>query len=133
VSEEPALASNAKLMANYTIVASLELMGEVYAWAAKVGVDRDFVKTLLDAVLAGPALRAYNQKVAERSFEPGGFALEGGLKDVELMLGAAGEVHVPLPFASVLRDRLLVAMARDMGDLDWSALTEIARDIAPVD
>jgi hypothetical protein len=33
---------------------------------------------------------------------------------------------VPLPFAGVLRDSLLEAMAGGDGDLDWSALAKVA-------
>jgi 3-hydroxyisobutyrate dehydrogenase-like beta-hydroxyacid dehydrogenase len=46
---------------------------------------------------------------------------------VGLVLEAAGEVKVPLPYASIVRDKVLAAQARGMGQLDWSCLTEIAR------
>jgi 3-hydroxyisobutyrate dehydrogenase-like beta-hydroxyacid dehydrogenase len=71
-------------------------------------------------------------KATERSFEPGGLDLQGGLKDVNLMLEAAGDVHVPLPMANILRDRLLTAMIQDMGERDW-ALTEIIRQSTNID
>ena len=123
----PGPASHAKLMANYTIAATIELVGEIYTSAEKTGVDKGFVKAQLDNMLGGPALQLYNQRISDRSFEPGGFALQGGLKDVNLMLEAAGEVHVPLPIANILRDRFLTAMSQDMGERDWAALTEIIR------
>ena len=46
---------------------------------------------------------------------------------MRLILDAAMEVHVPLPYANVVRDRCITAQARGMGEQDWSVLTEIAR------
>ena len=126
IGPDAAQASHAKLAANCGIVVALELMGEIYAWAGHAGLDRAVAESLLDGLLAGPALPAYNHRVAARSFAPGGFALQGGLKDVDLMLGAAAEVGVDLPAARVVRDRLRAAVDRGMGDLDWSAVTELA-------
>ena len=56
-----------------------------------------------------------------------GFTLDGGLKDVQLMLNAAAEVHVPIPNASVIRDKFITAKAYGLGQLDWSAFTEVTR------
>ena len=33
----------------------------------------------------------------------------------------------PLPFGSIVRDKLLTAAARGMEDLDWAAVSEISR------
>ena len=38
-----------------------------------------------------------------------------GMKDVRLILDAAGEVQVPLPFASIVRDKCLAAQAHGLG------------------
>lgn len=46
------------------------------------------------------------------------------LMDDASVLGA--QVKVPLPYASMVRDKILAAQARGMGQLDWSCLTEIA-------
>ena len=59
--------------------------------------------------------------------------MSGGLKDVELFLKAAGDVHVALPYASVVRDKLLTAIAHDMEDYDWSGIYEITRRQARLD
>ena len=49
-----------------------------------------------------------------------------GFKDVSLALAASQERQVPLPFAGVLRDSLLDAMAHGDADKDWAALAETA-------
>jgi len=45
-----------------------------------------------------------------------------GAKDVGLALAAGAESAVPLPLASLLRDRFLTAQAQGRGDLDWSSI-----------
>jgi 3-hydroxyisobutyrate dehydrogenase-like beta-hydroxyacid dehydrogenase len=51
-----------------------------------------------------------------------GFALRLGLKDNDLVLAAAEKALAPMPFASVLHDRFVSAVARGRGDADWTAI-----------
>ena len=44
------------------------------------------------------------------------------MKDIQLVLQAAGDHAAPMPTADLLRDRLLSGMAKGRQDLDWSAL-----------
>lgn len=65
----------------------------------------------------------------------GGFSLELGLKDVALVREAAAKAGAPMPFASLLHDRLLAARERGRGEAEgrrrggawmeysWCALT----------
>jgi 3-hydroxyisobutyrate dehydrogenase-like beta-hydroxyacid dehydrogenase len=46
-----------------------------------------------------------------------------GLKDIDLVLETAADSATPLPFANLLHDRLLAAVAKGRGDLDWAALS----------
>ena len=64
--------------------------------------------------------------MAEQRYEPPGFKLRLGLKDVRLILAAAEEAAAPMPYASVLRDNLLTGVAQGMGDHDWSAVARVA-------
>jgi len=52
--------------------------------------------------------------------------LSHGLKDIRYALRASDEADVPMPFAGVLRDRLLSAVARGWGSSDWAALGRVA-------
>ena len=45
-------------------------------------------------------------------------------------LQAGQEVRAPLPFASLIRDRLLTALARGRDSWDWSGLASVAREDA---
>jgi 3-hydroxyisobutyrate dehydrogenase-like beta-hydroxyacid dehydrogenase len=46
--------------------------------------------------------------------------------DIHLALAAAEELRVPLPLASLLRDRFLTLFAHGGERLDWSAIGELA-------
>ena len=50
-----------------------------------------------------------------------------GIKDIRLVLAAAEDLRVPLPIASLLRDRFLALLASGGGDLDWSAIATLAQ------
>lgn len=57
-----------------------------------------------------------------------GSTLDGaGSKDVRLILETAGEAGVPLPFGSIVRDKIIAAQADGWGQRDGSVPTEIAR------
>ena len=68
----------------------------------------------------------YGGLIARRQFQPAGFAATLGAKDIRLVLAAAEALHVPLPIASLLRDRFLTLLANDGADLDWSAVGALA-------
>jgi 3-hydroxyisobutyrate dehydrogenase-like beta-hydroxyacid dehydrogenase len=64
--------------------------------------------------------------IAADKFEPVGFTLPLGLKDNRLLLGAAEEAAVPMPLASLVRDRFLAALAQGLGKSDWAAIARIS-------
>jgi 3-hydroxyisobutyrate dehydrogenase-like beta-hydroxyacid dehydrogenase len=127
VSERPPTANLVKLSGNFLIASMIESVGEAVALVDKAGVDRQqYVDILTSTLFAAPAYQVYGGLIARREFEPAGFAATLGLKDVLLVLAAAEQLHVPLPVASVLRDRLLTLVATGGGHLDWSAIATLA-------
>jgi 3-hydroxyisobutyrate dehydrogenase-like beta-hydroxyacid dehydrogenase len=64
--------------------------------------------------------------IGAEAYEPSGFKLALGLKDMRLVLAAADAATAPMPLASLVHDDYLTAVARGMGDLDWSALGLLA-------
>ncbi|BBX63652.1 3-hydroxyisobutyrate dehydrogenase [Mycobacterium saskatchewanense] len=127
VSELPHTANLVKLSGNFLIASVIESLGEAVALVGKAGVDRQqYVDILTSTLFAAPAYRTYGGLIARREFEPAGFAARLGLKDVRLALAAAEQLQVPLPLASLLRDRFLTLVATGGGDLDWSAVSSLA-------
>jgi 3-hydroxyisobutyrate dehydrogenase-like beta-hydroxyacid dehydrogenase len=123
--EDPAAANSMKLVGNFMVASIVELIGEVYVFAERRGVDTAIITGMFKQFM--PATSEYVDRISTRNFENAGFTLDAGLKDVMLILAAAGEVHTPLPYASIVRDKCLAAQARGMSQMDWSAITEISR------
>jgi 3-hydroxyisobutyrate dehydrogenase-like beta-hydroxyacid dehydrogenase len=123
VAEEPSAASLIKLSGNFLIAAVIESLGEAMALVAKAGVDKKQYLDILTSTLFGaPVYKTYGGLIAGEQFVPPGFAATLGAKDVRLVLAAAEELGVPLPIASLLRDRFIALAANGGGDLDWSAV-----------
>jgi 3-hydroxyisobutyrate dehydrogenase-like beta-hydroxyacid dehydrogenase len=122
--DDPAAAASMKLAVNFFAASLLEVMGQAFTFAEKRGVQGPMA-----AMLKGflPPMEEYIDRIANRNYAQPGFTLGAGLKDVRLILEAAGEVHVPLPFASVIRDKCLAAQAHGLSQQDWCSFTEIAR------
>jgi 3-hydroxyisobutyrate dehydrogenase-like beta-hydroxyacid dehydrogenase len=128
VGAEPHQANVVKVAGNFMIIAAIEAMGEAAAMAEGYGVaPGELLDILTNAVFPAPVYRNYGAIIAEQRYEPAGFKLVLGLKDVRLALEAAEAVHAPLPFASVLRDNLLDAIAHGQSDQDWSSVASVAR------
>jgi 3-hydroxyisobutyrate dehydrogenase-like beta-hydroxyacid dehydrogenase len=127
VSETPSAANLVKLSGNFLIATVIESLGEAIALIDKGGVDRRlYVQVLTSMLFDAPVYHTYGPLVAERRFEPAGFAASLGQKDIGLVLAAGEELRVPLPIASLLRDRFLALAAQGGGHLDWSAISELA-------
>ncbi len=125
---EQRLANLTKLCTNYTAATVIELMGQLYAFADKGGIDLGIVEDLFQATWAHPGLKEYATKIRTRSFDSsGGFAMSGGLKDIELMLSSSEAEGAPLEFAQIIKRKMLEAIENGMSRLDWSGTYEITR------
>lgn len=134
VSDQPHAANLVKVSGNFLLASAIESLSEAAALVAKGGVDKQqYVDILTSTLFAAPAYQVYGGLIARREFEPAGMAAVLGLKDVQLVLSAAEGLRVPLPVASVLRDRLLTLVATGGGHLDWSALGILADRDAGLD
>lgn len=127
IGDEPKAASLVKLSGNFLIGCVIESLGEAMALVAKGGVDRQqFLEILTSTLFGAPIYKTYGGLIADRNFEPPAFSVPLGLKDIRLVLAAADELRVPLPVASLLRDRLLTLLASGGDKLDWSAVGALA-------
>lgn len=126
VGEEPHKANVLKLAGNFILASAIEAMGEAFALVRKHGIDPERLHEIVNVqVLRSPVYENYGRVIIEQRYEPAGFKLKHGLKDIRLALAAGDEVTVPLPFASLLRDGYLAAMARGWGEIDWAGLAKL--------
>jgi 3-hydroxyisobutyrate dehydrogenase-like beta-hydroxyacid dehydrogenase len=127
MSDRPEAAALVKLSGNFLIASMIESVGEAMALADRGGVDRGaYLDMLTSTLFDAPVYRGYGKLIAERKYEPAGFAAPLGQKDIRLALAAAEELRVPMPVASLLRDRLLRLLANGGEKLDWSAIGDFA-------
>jgi 3-hydroxyisobutyrate dehydrogenase-like beta-hydroxyacid dehydrogenase len=122
---EPWQANVAKVCGNFMIISVIEALGEAYATLRKAGVAPQTFLEIMNALLGSQVIANYGRIVAQEQFEPAGFALKLGLKDVRLVLAAAEECAAPMPLASLVHDHLLSALAQGQGEMDWSSMTQV--------
>jgi 3-hydroxyisobutyrate dehydrogenase-like beta-hydroxyacid dehydrogenase len=120
--DDPVLANTAKLVCNFLIASVIESLGEGLALAERSGIPApQCLEILTETLFSAPIYKTYGNLIAAGSFEPAGFKLPLGFKDIRLAIAAAEAVEVPLPIASLVHDHMLAALARGQHDLDWSS------------
>jgi 3-hydroxyisobutyrate dehydrogenase-like beta-hydroxyacid dehydrogenase len=125
--EDASGANLMKLAGNFLITAVIEGLAESFALVRKSGLDvNQFHEILTNSLFNAPIYKTYGALIASQKFEPAGFKLPLGMKDNRLLLAAAEEAAVPMPMASLVRDRFLAALAQGMAESDWSAISRIS-------
>ena len=119
----PEAAIAIKLANNFVLGCAVETMAEAFALVRKYGVNPQvFYDVMTEGLFAAPAYKVYGKLIVDSSYDKPGFTVKLGLKDIKLALAAAELVGVPLPSASVVRDRLVGALGHDEGEKDWAVL-----------
>jgi 3-hydroxyisobutyrate dehydrogenase-like beta-hydroxyacid dehydrogenase len=121
--EAPDAAPLGKIAGNFMIISATEAMGEAFALLEKSGVDaRAWHAMMARSIFGCPIYANYGRIILDRAFSPPGFKLSLGAKDLGLALTAGQDAQVPMPFASILRDRFLTSFAQGRGELDLTSL-----------
>jgi 3-hydroxyisobutyrate dehydrogenase-like beta-hydroxyacid dehydrogenase len=121
--DDPGGANVVKLCGNFLIASAMESLAEAFALARKNGIDPNAVADFFGKTLFScPVYQGYGKLINARQYEPAGFRLVLGLKDLNLALQTAASSAVPMPVASLLRDRWLTGVAKGRGDMDWSVI-----------
>ena len=126
-SEDAPAANVIKLSGNFLITAVIESLAESFALVRKFDIDpNSFLEVLTGSLFAAPIYRTYGNLIAAEKFDPPGFKLPLGMKDNRLLLAAAEQAAVPMPLASLVRDRFVTAMAQGWAESDWSSIARIS-------
>lgn len=129
--EEPGAANVVKLSGNFLILSAVEAMAEALTLAEKSGIDRQALAGFLGQTIFNcPIYQNYGRILAAQTYEPAGFKLELGMKDVRLVRDAAESATVPMPLADLLHARLLTSLAKGRGQLDWTAIEMVSAEDA---
>ncbi len=122
---EPWNANAFKLCANFMISSAIESFSEAFSTLRKAELDHHRFLEVIIELFGSPVYQNYGKTLADRKFEPAGFALKLGLKDIRQVLEFAQELPAPMPLASLLRDHLSAAVANGLGDVDWTGIEQI--------
>jgi len=120
---EPAAANVAKLCSNFLIVSAIEAMAEGINLAKKSGIDvAGWINMVTQTIFSAPVYINYSNILLKEQFQPAGFALRLGLKDVNLVMEQSGEVKAEMPVGKLMQQRLNECVANGLGDYDWTAV-----------
>jgi 3-hydroxyisobutyrate dehydrogenase-like beta-hydroxyacid dehydrogenase len=123
---EPWQANLFKICGNFMIASELEAIGEAFALLRKGGVDPSlFHEVMTGRLFTGAVFKSYGLMILNRQYEPAGFALTLGLKDVNLARSAAQGLGVTMPTAELLKTNYDQAVAWGWQDKDWAAIGEV--------
>ena len=127
--EDPGAANVVKLSGNFLILSAVEAMAEALVLVEKSGIDRSALASFLgQTIFACPIYQNYSQILAKRAYEPAGFKLELGMKDVRLVRDVAEQVTLPMPLADLLHERLLTSLAKGRQALDWTGIELVSAE-----
>ena len=121
VGDRPVMAAAVKIALNAGIPAIMQMLTEQFRIVAAHGIAADRMAALLLEVNYGNRLiGSYGPIIAEKRFEPAGFPMRLGRKDVGLALAAAGDAE--LPQTELIAGRMDAIIGAGGGERDWSAV-----------
>ena len=124
--DAPEKANLFKIAGNFMIASELESIGEAFNLLRKGGVDPGLFHDVLSGRLfTGAVFKSYGTMILKRNYEPAGFALSLGLKDVNLARSAAEDLGVTMPTADLLKQHFDEAISWGWQDRDWAAIGEV--------
>jgi 3-hydroxyisobutyrate dehydrogenase-like beta-hydroxyacid dehydrogenase len=116
-------ANVAKLCTNFLIVSAIESMAEGIHLAKKSGIDSAaWISMITQTMFAAPVYINYSNILLREMFQPAGFALKLGLKDLNLLMQQSTEVNAEMPIGKLMQQRLLECLENGLGDHDWTAM-----------
>lgn len=117
--EDTGGANVVKVIGNFMIFASVEMMAEALRLAQDHGLDRAAVAGFFGAtVFNAPVYQNYGKLIAEKKYEPVRFKASLGYKDLSLAHSLAQQTKTPMPVADVTRNRLQSAVNKGWADRD---------------
>jgi 3-hydroxyisobutyrate dehydrogenase-like beta-hydroxyacid dehydrogenase len=132
VSPKPSLAHLTKVLGNFMLLSSVQILSESLALAHKSGLDQaQFLEAITGSLFSAPLYKNYGGMIIDQLYDKKvAFRLPLALKDIRLARQAADSVGSPLPSVSLVHDQIITAIARGMKDMDLSALGKLASENA---
>ena len=111
-----------KLIVNLMIASTSGMLSEALALGQKGGLDwRQMFDVIGASAVGSPIVKAKAVQLREHDYTPT-FTVGQMQKDVDLMLAAGAELHVPLALTAHVSQLLHAAAAQGEGELDYAAI-----------
>lgn len=124
----PSSASSMKICANYMAMTQLVMLGEIFTFAEKKDLNKEMILMMSKILFGGSEpMVSYAKKIMTRNFDISGFDLKAGLKDALVFEKAFNNAGVIPSIINIAKESLIIANANNLGNKDWSALTEACR------
>lgn len=128
IGEHPVQANLIKLGMNHLVHCVVEVLAEFFALVEKGGVSPKVAREfLVGTSFNAPIYQRVSTLVVEKKFAPGSASARLALKDNRAIMAAAEKFGAPLPFASILHDRLVALIAQGDGEIDYAAISRLVR------
>jgi 3-hydroxyisobutyrate dehydrogenase-like beta-hydroxyacid dehydrogenase len=119
-----------KLVINLMIVQTSSMLAEALTLGKKGGLDWQIMWEVISAsAVSSPIVKAKAVQLSQRDFSPT-FTVPQMLKDVDLMLGEADRLRVPLPQTSLTRQSLLASLAQGHAADDYASIIRVCEAAA---
>ena len=129
VGDRPSKANWVKILGNFTLGGLLETLSESLSLGERAGINPETLVEILDTALYhSPVFRGYGNLMATEKWDPAGFRMKLGLKDIRLVLKESDALEVSLPLADLIHSGFISGIHRGYGELDWSALKKVRAD-----
>jgi len=124
--DEPETALKVKIAGNFVIASAIEAMSEAFAMLAGTGADpREFHEMMSASIFGSVIHQNYGRIILDRAFQPPGFRLALGGKDIGLARDLAAQAGADARFADILWERFSKAQEQGWGDDDWNAISRV--------
>jgi 3-hydroxyisobutyrate dehydrogenase-like beta-hydroxyacid dehydrogenase len=121
---EPQAAHLSKILGNFLLISSVELLAEALDVAHSADLDPDqLLSALTGSVFSAPFYANYGKLlVAQRFDDPAAFSLPLARKDLDLALAAARSAGAALPAAELVREKVSRLVESGGAELDLTAI-----------
>ena len=128
VGDNPVQANLMKLDINHLIHCVVEGLAEFFVLAEKGGVSPAIAREfLIGTSFNAPIYQRFSKLVLDKNPAAGSASARLALKDNRAIIAAAEKFGAPLPFASILHDRLVALIAQGDGEIEYAAISRLAR------
>lgn len=130
----PGAGTRMKLVNNYLAIILCQLNAEALSLSQRFGLDLTKTLDVLYGTTAtnGQLKVNWPNKVLAGDTEPG-FSIDLAHKDLTLIVQAANAARVPVPVAAAAREAFSQARSRGYGQNDFSAMVDVACDLAQIE